>query len=767
MESHHLSLGRGRRGPATIASTRPTRAPLGTPARVISSSSSPYSHIQIIAPASRGEPDLEDNQPTFTSPSYQVVAESALFGEAQANQVSLSPAPMRPTFAAKARAAELNAARVRKESRTPIEAGRPTVSSSSPVSLGAFTKFKPASRNRGNKIWKPLNLSDVYDDNAIDAQDGHHDQANNERASADDAFRAPLASSLGPFDEAIRNGESYLAAVQVEKSPEMAYNETEFDDQEWDPDLPSIREYGREPSSIVASRLSVTAGVAADRAPPTTVLAPYAPKSVLSVPKQAQQPQQIQDRTQLPFLHVQTSNSATSGDEPAKSPRVNLPKRAEQEAKLASLGVGPAAPAHDYGRYMYPSHYPSAFSSQTEDPFVDVGGYNLHNFNSARTTPFDYNAEYSRRKGTMDRDFCFPGPALYPPTTALQQQVYNMPFVNKEPASQLPYPMAYDGRAQAYPGPGPSQPTPPSITGNIQNPGIRSAKREQLLISLNNIAEASKARGQSRTVLYDPVSAQGHQPTDSTQTEPFPVLATKPQFPLVEGSKLNGLLEFSEELPWKDRPVKIHNEVMPSLSNTELAAYGRALEMGTMSNKQAATAGSSRASKYSANSTERIAAADKWFQTDNRGGAEILAYLKQVCENEPTKTQSARLGVPTRGSETPGAPGSATSSSPATNPAAADIANGLLAPLLVTLQSYLSEPPESQPRQFGRFGVVPEWCIDRSAEGSKSFFGEDWGAPPPRVGRDPRYRPITHEQRYPVYEEGPGAVGDGFVRRRW
>ncbi|KAI9754117.1 MAG: hypothetical protein M1835_000921, partial [Candelina submexicana] len=758
---------RGRRGQATIASTRPTRAPIGTPVRVVPSSSSPFAHIQVIAPASRGDSESEDHQPTFTSPSYQIVADSALLGDDQDKQASPAPAPMRPTFAAKARAAELNAARARKTNRESSKGNSPTVPTSTPVSLGAFTKFKPASRNRGNKVWKPLNLSDVYDDNAVGAEDEHHNHITNEEISTNDGFLAPVASSRDLPDETLHS-ETFFAGLSAEISPEVAYAVPELDDQEWDPDLPSVHDHEEMLPPAAACRPSVADRVAAEQAPSPAILKSIASQNALSMPKQAQQIQQIHDRTPLPYLDVQVPKPATPRDESNRSPRVNLPVQAEQEAKLASLGVGPAAPIHDHGKHIYPSHYPSAFFAHTEDPFVDVGGYNMLNFSSVRTTPFDYNAEYSRRKGTMDREFRFPGPALYQPGTAAQNQMYSVPFATNEPMPQLhPYPMAYDGRGQTFLGQGPSQPAPPSTTGNNQNHGIRSAKREQLLISLNNIAEASKARGQSRTVLYDPVSAQGHQPTDSTQTEPFPLITVEKQPPIIEGSKSNGLFEFSEELPWKDRPVEIHTEIMPSLSNAELAAHGHALEMGTTPNKQAMPGWKHPASKYSAYSAERIKAAEKWFHTDNRGGTELLAHLNQVSDNELAKAQSAEHGDSSHRQETPGVSASAAGSGRVAHPAAGDIANRLLAPLLVTLQSYLSAPPESQPRQFGRFGVVPEWCIDRSPEGSKSFFGEDWGAPPLRVGRDPRYRPMMHETRYTVYEEGPGAIGEGFIRRRW
>lgn len=68
---------------------------------------------------------------------------------------------------------------------------------------------------------------------------------------------------------------------------------------------------------------------------------------------------------------------------------------------------------------------------------------------------------------------------------------------------------------------------------------------------------------------------------------------------------------------------------------------------------------------------------------------------------------------------------------------------------------YLEETLGQRPRHyFARFKKPPAWCIDRSPEGNNSFFGEDYGAPPARVGRDPRYR------------EPPTPIGFEYQMRR-
>ena len=58
------------------------------------------------------------------------------------------------------------------------------------------------------------------------------------------------------------------------------------------------------------------------------------------------------------------------------------------------------------------------------------------------------------------------------------------------------------------------------------------------------------------------------------------------------------------------------------------------------------------------------------------------------------------------------------------------------------LSSHIQRPVDQHKGLFGPFGAPPEWCLDRSERGALTFFGEDWGQPPQRLGRDPRYRPI-------------------------
>ncbi|KEQ72375.1 hypothetical protein M436DRAFT_73345 [Aureobasidium namibiae CBS 147.97] len=74
---------------------------------------------------------------------------------------------------------------------------------------------------------------------------------------------------------------------------------------------------------------------------------------------------------------------------------------------------------------------------------------------------------------------------------------------------------------------------------------------------------------------------------------------------------------------------------------------------------------------------------------------------------------------------------------------------------------YTQGPLEQRRGYLAPFCDPPEWCIDKSANGNNSFFGEDWSQPPERISRDARYRPLPSESKFGVYD-GRGAGASGF-----
>jgi hypothetical protein len=100
----------------------------------------------------------------------------------------------------------------------------------------------------------------------------------------------------------------------------------------------------------------------------------------------------------------------------------------------------------------------------------------------------------------------------------------------------------------------------------------------------------------------------------------------------------------------------------------------------------------------------------------------------------------------------------------------------LLIPVLENLASYVQGPVEKRRDYFCQWTQPPEWCIDRSETGNHSFFDKNWGTPPARVGRDPRYsRSPWPDERTPLRGRfgGSGGVslggsgGGGYVDRRF
>jgi hypothetical protein len=69
-----------------------------------------------------------------------------------------------------------------------------------------------------------------------------------------------------------------------------------------------------------------------------------------------------------------------------------------------------------------------------------------------------------------------------------------------------------------------------------------------------------------------------------------------------------------------------------------------------------------------------------------------------------------------------------------------DAAAPLVNSVLRNLESYADK--KSPDSNFNRSGwsTPPPWQIDDSKQGNKSLFGEDWGKPPKRFGRDSRYQ---------------------------
>ena len=112
---------------------------------------------------------------------------------------------------------------------------------------------------------------------------------------------------------------------------------------------------------------------------------------------------------------------------------------------------------------------------------------------------------------------------------------------------------------------------------------------------------------------------------------------------------------------------------------------------------------------------------------------------------------------------------------PSSNPNTNTLTTRLLVPVLETLASYVQGPIEKRRDYFCQWTKAPERAIDRSANGNDSFFDSEWGQPPARLGRDPRYQPVPRgmDVRFGSYDVPrggqtvamPPSAGVGTERR--
>ena len=89
----------------------------------------------------------------------------------------------------------------------------------------------------------------------------------------------------------------------------------------------------------------------------------------------------------------------------------------------------------------------------------------------------------------------------------------------------------------------------------------------------------------------------------------------------------------------------------------------------------------------------------------------------------------------------------------------------LLVPVLENLASYVQGPIEKRRDYFSQWSTPAEWMIDNSPTGNQSFYDKDWGTPPARVGRDPRYassRGWSGERATPRMRDLRGSGGGGY-----
>lgn len=662
------------------------------------------------------------------------------------------------TFAAKARAAELNAVRSRKVSKdTEAEDEMPPPA---PVALGAIKFAKPRQRGRG---WRALNLEKLPEESL------QEEEAESESTVSVERSKPQVAQ--GPDHRSDNAGGRNLTFENLAQSqvlyptnfpPPSAYQDSMAASQQRKREkMPashnlSVWDQGTSPArtNVSERRQQFSSGH----------LTPQPPSS--GSPALSQQGIQMQD--------AGSQGRSTPSFPPAqgmKRTEIDLDVRSSQrrlssleESKLRKLGVLPALPtlqaqqpAGSYqklqpqqpvGPYQTLQPQQSAGSYPTErhhdDPFTGPSQVihshaphpytNNHDFTASlrpaqRTTP-------PAVKGTVNHEFKF----LTLPA--------NLSKTNEYPRDPMPY-----------------------------SSFSTSSKKDLLLRNLHEVVESSKTQGtlpnSTRTVLYDPVA---HDPGKNAQPSPTEIAferarqnAANAGTSIVMGSRVvtqpdEELLKVSDPLPWTDRPVSIHNSTSPLapqfptltvMPSTQIPPPGLGFsnpDIWSLAQRNPPTRPALEDVNLWWNDVHRREEFQNTFETPvTRSGSRNTNSLDTPVRSAHQRVHDRRIDVD-----------NSLLNTPSERPSGVEVISNLMLPAINTLFAYVDE---TNPEHFRRFARVPEWCIDKSTGGNQSFFG-DWGVPPSRVGRDPRYRPTFHEGRYTVFEELDRRGGrDGLGRK--
>lgn len=400
---------------------------------------------------------------------------------------------------------------------------------------------------------------------------------------------------------------------------------------------------------------------------------------------------------------------------------------------------------------------PSSAYALSNNPFSIHEGFKPHN-QPGSATAFANNPqgihssiasqkEPAAVKGTMDYNFRFPQsaqPNMSPQTS------YNLDQPVATPQVSVP---------SVTPGL-----TPPSSGTYARDPkpysSYSAGKKEFLLQNLDRQVAESEARGDlpkaTRTVLYDPL-ARGS--VGQPQPNYMDTTAETPEAHEAEKEALRT----SDPLPWHNRPEHEYHappSFPPGLCPGNEYIYSLA-----------------QPPKRVERSTEELEA---WWHNDTRAHGIPRATLNELSDARYSKDPpgygrstgsfstvtspiSAKTGSPIAAI---GAERAAKSTRSTTSTAPSNDIDEMLKQVCVNFAGYVSDRENGKSDYFGRYAPVPEWCIDKGPKGDESFFG-DWGVPPNRVGRDPRYRPTFHEGRYTVFEEMDRRGGQGPMGRRF
>ncbi|MCJ1232525.1 hypothetical protein MMC14_000478 [Varicellaria rhodocarpa] len=596
------------------------------------------------------------------------------------------------TFASRARAAELSAARARKL----LEDNEQKPEASEPMK---FTR----PRNKPARAWKPLDLTDLPE--APSDSDEIHSPT--DYAYYDGVavrhVHAGVTDTLHPQNfPQLSKASSSLADASDAK---LIAGATDDASTEWDSDVAARSNEERSRSRTSFDRVDSHQ--------------PSGPSNVM--PVDTDQSKAMRDTAGGNTHPCETKASVTNANDQFVNPH---------EASSVSL----EGYSQILSRNKQKLQQIGTVFDGNQDPFADSHSHSSRDF-------YDEPSKYSIPR---------PVPHQYPAVKGtMNQSSTSLPSQSNISTSQ--YQFQSNSQMQFNQQITPNIFTKPPTENPVHYSMSSQDKKDMLKRHLNAVVEQqSSSHISTHTTLHNPM----------IQSTPPPSFIPEPLTVVKYAKSEEDFMRLSEPLPWKDRPVEVVQAPLRSTAETanttnysshQIIRHHQAHVFPFMNHDVA----------------ERLKETENWWDNDTRPGSRNPPEIANFLSNASAAHEENRriLALEAQAQRAANFPDDWSESSASTavpeHPNARGIGYNLLVPVIANLSVYLDRKED-----FGRFGKVPEWCIDKSMDGSLSFFGEDWGAPPPRVGRDPRYRPMLHEGRYTVFEDLSGRGGIGVSGRR-
>lgn len=543
-----------------------------------------------------------------------------------------------------------------------------------------------------------------------------------------------------------------------------------------------------------------------DRRPPSA--APTGPRRITSKVEMPERPSTMVPREEANIPHLGAGNAAAAvppeasfeattrtQDQPSHfttrfNPAVNFVPRSREELKddlftSADSHYNPHAarsnvhaqhvPAWGY-QQQYNHHVPYGYYNQAYS--ITNMSYSTRDYTGHAYTPYGQSNmdRLSDQVARMRLDV--PAHQSQPNT----QQSHQQSSLPSEPPAHCPSFQPSNSSSTSIP-----KASLPKQSDNISE--TRTAMREHVMKMGEQAKERTKSQANiGRTVMYDPFQDQERKsptPPEPVKQEVAPVAPVAPapslqsnplgHFPLLGLGKVPGLsplrgnrqepfpttLAPVARMPFSTTSLLLDNELRDSSPDNE---WQRAPAESGNNPPPPTNSHTSSLKQWDADQL------DEWLWSGNKFARQEDFHQRiMATPATPNRRNYSSTGASIR----PIAPPSraqAQAHPSNQDPQSNVLTNRLLVPVLENLASYVQGPVEKRRDYFCQWVKSPEWAIDRSANGNDSFFDDQWGQPPARVGRDPRYQPLPRGQdvrfgNFDAPRGGQNAAMPGIDRR--